>query len=101
MAEKKLLWLAAAALNKRMIETFSKYHVYPYDVQAVLVKSENGLDVILSFPPDFSQVMTKCFSFEQATHPGEDVTRFFTEAAEKFKTVLIMDYFKMNGTRRS
>ena len=86
MAKKKLFLLAAAEINKRMVETFSKYHTHPYDVQATIVNNENGFDVILMFPSDISQIMTKSFSFEQVAHPDEEVNGFFEEAAEKCKS---------------
>jgi hypothetical protein len=78
-----------------MIESFSAFHIHPYDVQAVLLKKENGYDVTIRFSSDFSQVVTAHFSYEQAAHPDEEVTRFFENAANQCRSVLMAEYYKM------
>ena len=95
MVEEKLLRFAAPALYQRMVETFSTYHIHPYDVQATIFKKEDGFDVILRFSNDFSQSVTTFLHNEQAELPDEVVTRFFEEAADKCKSTLIANYFKM------
>ncbi|MDQ0197753.1 hypothetical protein [Neobacillus ginsengisoli] len=95
MVEERLLRFAAPELYQRMVETFSTYHLHPYDVQATIFKSEDGFDVTLRFSNDFSKSVTTYFKNEQAAHPDEAVTRFFEEAADKCKSTLIADYFKM------
>lgn len=95
MAEEKLLRFEAPALYNRMVETLSAYHIHPYDVQATALKDERGLDVSLRFSANFSQLLTKRLRFEQAENPDEDVICFFKEAADKCKSSLITNYFKM------
>ena len=95
LVEERLLRFAAPELYNRMVEILSTYHLHPYDVHATLLKNENGLDVIVRFTADFSQLVTANFSMEQATHPDEAVTGFFEEAAARCKALLIADYYKM------
>ncbi|WP_026584383.1 hypothetical protein [Bacillus sp. J33] len=95
LLEERLLRYAAPVLYDRMIETFSSYHIHPYDVSATALKNENGYDVSLRFSTDFSQTFTHYFRFKQVKEPDEEVTRFFEEAAEKCKSSLIADYYKM------
>lgn len=95
MVEEKLLRFAAPALYQRMVDTFSAFHIHPYDVQGTILKNEAGVEVTLRFSGDFSVTLTSHFCHEQAANPDEEVTRFFEEAAEKCKSLLIADYFKM------
>lgn len=95
MVEERLLRFAVPALYQRMVETFSTYHIHPHDVQATIFKNEDGFDVTLRFSNDFSQSVTTYLKNEQAAYPDEDVTRFFEEAADKCKSTLIADYYKM------
>ncbi|MCM2532024.1 hypothetical protein NDK43_05995 [Neobacillus pocheonensis] len=95
MVEERLLRFAAPALYQRMVETFSTFHIHPYDVQATIFKNESGFDVTLRFSNDFSQTVTIDLKNEQVAQPDEDVTRFFEEAAAKCKSTLIADYYKM------
>jgi hypothetical protein len=95
LLEEKLLRYATPALYTKMVEIFSTYHIHPYDVQASVCKNENGFNVSLKFSADLSQSVSHQFSMEQVKHPEEEVTRFFHEAAEKCKSLLIADYYKM------
>lgn len=91
----KSIRIGTPLLYKRMIETFEKYHIHPYDVQGAVIEEETGFEVILKFANTFNQPETVHFSFEQAKHPDSEVTQFFEEAAEKCKSQLISDYYKM------
>jgi hypothetical protein len=93
--EERLLRYAAPVLYNKMVETFSSYHIHPYDVQATVCKNENGFDVSLKFSADLFQSVSHKFTIEQVAHPDEDVSRFFQESAEKCKSLLIADYYKM------
>lgn len=93
--EERLLLFAAPALYKRMVETFSTFHIHPYDVQGSVLKNEDGFDLTLRFSSNFSQSVTTHVGFEQAMNPDDEVTQFFEETAEKCKSQLISDYFKM------
>ncbi|WP_066062347.1 hypothetical protein [Neobacillus soli] len=93
--EEKLLRFAAPALYKKMVETFSRYNIHPFDIHGTVVKSEDGYEIILRFSQSFSQTVTTTVSFEQASNPDEEVVLFFEEIAEKCKTQLISDYYKM------
>jgi len=93
--EEKLLRFAAPALYQQMADTFSSYHIHPYDIHGTLKKNESGYEVTLRFSQSFSQVMTTQVSFEQAMVPDADVVQFFVEAAEKCKSLLISNYYKM------
>ncbi|WP_430540015.1 hypothetical protein [Neobacillus drentensis] len=95
MLKERLLRFAVPALYNRMIEIFAAYHIHPHDVQATVLKNENGYEILVRFTSDFSQLVTKQFSFEQGEVPDEEVTRFFEEAAESCKSFLIADYYKM------
>jgi hypothetical protein len=95
MADEQLIRYAAPELYQRMMETFSAFHIHPYEVQATLLKKENGYDVTIRFSSDFSQVVTAHFSYEQASHPDEEVNRFFENAANQCRSVLMAEYYKM------
>jgi hypothetical protein len=95
MVEERLLRFAAPALYQRMVDTFSAFHLHPYDVQGTILKNEAVVEVTLRFSGDFSEALTSQFSLEQAENPDDEVTYFFKEAAEKCKSLLIADYFKM------
>ncbi|ETI68961.1 type III secretion system chaperone family protein [Neobacillus vireti] len=93
--EEKLLRFAAPALYQKMSETFSNLNIHPFDVHGTVLKCENGYELTLRFSPSFSQSATTKVSFEQALNPDEEVVRFFEETAEKCKSQLISDYYKM------
>jgi len=93
--EEKLLRFAAPALYQQMADTFSSYHIHPYDIHGTVKKNESGYEVTLRFSQSFSQAMTTQVSFEQAIVPDADVVQFFAEAAEKCKSLLISNYYKM------
>jgi hypothetical protein len=93
--DEKLLRFAAPALYQQMADIFSSYHIHPYDIHGTVIKNENGFDVTLRFSQSFSQSVTTQVSFDQAKNPDKDVVRFFEETAEKCKSLLISDYYKM------
>jgi methylase of polypeptide subunit release factors len=93
--EDRLLRFAAPQLYKKMVEIFSNHHIHSYDVQASVVKKEDGMDVTLRFSSDFSQFVSAFFSSEQAENPDKEVIQFFEETAEKCKSILIANYYKM------
>jgi hypothetical protein len=43
MVEEKLLRFAAPAVYQIMVETYSTYHIHPYDVQATILKKRMDL----------------------------------------------------------
>jgi hypothetical protein len=93
--EEKLLRFAAPALYKKMAETFSSFNIHPYDIQGTVIKNETGFEVTLRFSNSFSQSSATLVSIEQALNPDAEVVQFFEEVAEKCKSLLISDYFKM------
>ncbi|MCH1624324.1 hypothetical protein [Fredinandcohnia quinoae] len=93
--EERLLRFAAPALYQRMVETFSKYNIHPYDIHGTMLKNETGYELKLRFSNDFSQSVSTQISVEQAKNPDEKITHFFEETADKCKNQLISDYFKM------
>lgn len=95
MIEDRLLRFAAPKLYKNMVEIFSNHHIHSYDVQAYVVEKEHGIDLTLRFSTDFSQFVSIFISSEQAENPDKEVAQFFEEAAEKCKSILIADYYKM------
>ena len=95
LLEEKLLRFIAPGFYSKMVDTFSAYHIHPYDVHATAIKREDGLEVSLTFSSDFSQSVTKHFTNEQAIHPDEEVIQFFQEAADQCKSILIANYYKM------
>jgi hypothetical protein len=95
LLEERVLRYAVPALYSRMVEILSTYTIHPYDVQATAIKNDDGYEVSLRFTADFSQSLIKQFSFEQIKLLDDEVNRFFHEAAEKCKSFLIADYYKM------
>jgi hypothetical protein len=93
--EEKLLRFAAPELFKQLTDIFSSYHIQPYDIHGTVKKDETGYDITLRFSQSFSQSISTHVSFEQAMNPDEQVEHFFKEAAEKCKSLLISDYYKM------
>lgn len=95
MLEERLLRFAAPQLYKKMIEVFSNHHIHSYEVQAYVLKINQGMNVTLRFSSDFSMFVSTYVSCKQAENPDNKVIQFFEEAAEKCKTILIADYYKM------
>jgi hypothetical protein len=93
--EEKLVRFSAPVLYKTMAETFSKFNIHPYDIHGTVIKNETGYEITLRFSQSFSQRVSTQVSFEQAMHPDEEVIHFFKETAEKCKSLLISDYYKM------
>ncbi|MBO0961727.1 hypothetical protein J1P26_18645 [Neobacillus sp. MM2021_6] len=93
--EEKLLRFAAPALYQKMSDIFSDLNIHPFDIHGTVTKSENGYELTLRFSPSFSQSVTTMVSYEQALNPDDEVVRFFEEAAEKCKSQLISEYYKM------
>jgi hypothetical protein len=95
MIEERLLRFAAPQLYKKMVEIFSNHHIHSYEVQAFVIKENDGMNITLRFSSDFSQSVTISVSCQQAENPDDEVVQFFQEAAEKCKSILIADYYKM------
>lgn len=95
MIEERLLRFAAPELYRLMDDIFTLHHIHPFDVQAFAVKNEQGIEIILRFTSDFSQFVMRQISHQQAKSPDQEVTQFFEDAAEKCKSVLIGNYYKM------
>ena len=95
LIEERLLCFAAPQLYKKMVEIFSNHHIHSYDVQAYVEKSDQEMDLTLRFSSDFSQTVTTQISCQQAENPDDKVIQFFEETAEKCKSILIADYYKM------
>ncbi|MHC0037840.1 hypothetical protein [Pseudoneobacillus sp. C159] len=93
--EGKLLRYAASALYERMVEVFSQHNIHSYDVHSTVSKQKDGFEVCLRFSTNFAEKMSTRFTEDQVKSPDEDVTEFFNEAAEKCKSQLIVDYYKM------
>jgi hypothetical protein len=91
--EVRLLRFSAPVLYQKIIDIFSKVNLHPYDLHATTVKTEEGFEVTIQFSSSFSQSVTRFVSFDQASNPDEETTRFFTETAEQCKQQLIADYF--------
>ncbi|MBP1933565.1 hypothetical protein J2Z37_003578 [Ammoniphilus resinae] len=95
MMKELSLRIAAPVIYQRMIQTFEKYHIHPYDTQGTAIPKEDGLHIILRFAPDFSRKAETTFSMKQASQPDQEVTHFFEKTAEQCKSELITNYFKM------
>jgi UDP-3-O-acyl-N-acetylglucosamine deacetylase len=93
--EEKLLRFAAPALYQKMVDIFSDLNIHSYDVHGTAMKKEHGLEVTLRFSANYIQEITTYFSMEQVQKPDEEVEKFFKETAEKCKSQLIADYYKM------
>ncbi|WP_442600223.1 hypothetical protein [Neobacillus sp. D3-1R] len=93
--EEKLLRFAAPAIYQKMIEVFSDHNIHSYDVHGTVVKKEDGIEVMLRFSAQFFEEVSIHFSSAQASNPDESMTQFFKETAEKCKSKLISDYYKM------
>ena len=93
--EERLLRFSAPNLYEKMVEIFSRYNIHSYDVYSTVIKDEQGYELVLRFSDAFSQSVTKKISFEQAENPDEEMIEFFKDTAEKCKSQLISDYYKM------
>ncbi|HYK74599.1 MAG TPA: hypothetical protein VEV44_16010 [Pseudoneobacillus sp.] len=93
--EEKLLRFAAPAIYQKMIEVFSDYNIHSYDVHGTVMKKVDGIVVKLRFSAHFFEEASTHFSCEQVSNPNEEVTHFFKEIADKCKSQLIADYYKM------
>ncbi|WP_102275261.1 hypothetical protein [Cytobacillus massiliigabonensis] len=87
--------IAAPILYRRMIETFEKYNIHPYDAHGTVIKTQDCLEITIRHSNSFTEIARTEISFEQALQPDEKLTCFFEQAAEKCKNQLITDYFKM------
>lgn len=93
--EEESLRIAAPNVYERMIETFSKHNLHPYDTEGTVIKKEDGFDISLRLAGSSTSVGTKHISLTQAEKPDEEVTNFFETSAEECKNLLIKNYFKM------
>lgn len=93
--EEESLRIAAPKLYGKMMETFSKYNLHPYDTEGSVLKKENGMDVTLKLAGSHSVVSTTYLSKKQIEQPDDEVERFFETSAEECKNLLIKNYFKM------
>lgn len=89
------LRVEAPAVYDRMIETFSRYNIHPYDAQGAVIKKEEGIEIVLKFSNGFSKTVQTHISADQAKNPDDEVTLFFERAADECKNQLIADYYKM------
>jgi hypothetical protein len=93
--EEMSLRIATPELYMSMVKVFEKHNIHSYDTQGTVMKVENGFEITLKFSNGFSQSVTTHVTLDQAVKPDNEVTNFFEETAEKCKTRLISDYFKM------
>lgn len=93
--EEESLRFAAPKLYGKMMETFSKYNLHPYDTESSALKKEDGMDITLKLAGSNSVVATTHLTRKQIEQPDEDVVSFFETSAEECKNLLIKNYFKM------
>lgn len=89
------LRFAAPNVYQTMVETFKKFNIHPYDAQGTIIATKEGFDITIKSVTTSSEIAKISISREQAKKPDEKVNNFFEEAAEKCKSQLITDYFKM------
>lgn len=94
LQKEESLRIAAPNVYRRMIDTFEKYNIHPYDAHGTVIKKQEGLEITLRLS-NFTEIAKSEISFEQAQQPDEELSCFFEQAAEKCKNQLITDYFKM------
>ncbi|MED3574946.1 hypothetical protein [Cytobacillus praedii] len=95
LQKEESLRISAPNVYKRMIETFEKYNIHPYDAHGTVIKTQEGLEITLRLTNHFTEIAHTKISLDQAQHPDEEISFFFEQAAEKCKNQLITDYFKM------
>ncbi|KOP82758.1 hypothetical protein AMS60_09905 [Bacillus sp. FJAT-21945] len=95
LQKEESLRIAAPNVYRRMIETFEKYNIHPYDAHGTVIKTQEGLEITLRLSNHFNEIAKTEISFEQAQRPDKELSCFFEQAAEKCKNQLITDYFKM------
>ena len=95
LQKEQSLRFAAPNVYHRMVESFKKLNIHPYDVQGTIMAAKDGFDITIRSVATASEITKISISKEQAKNPDEKVDRLFEEAAEKCKSQLITDYFKM------
>lgn len=93
--EEESLRIRAPRVYARMIETFSKYNLHPYDAEATVIQNDNGLDISVKLAGSLTNLGSKHISMKQAEEPDDEVNAFFETSAEECKNLLIKNYFKM------
>lgn len=93
--EEESLRIAAPNLYNKMLESFSKYNLHPYDTESSVIKNQNGMDITIKLAGSQSMLATTKITAKQANEPDEEVISFFESSAEKCKNLLIKNYFKM------
>lgn len=91
--EQESLRIAAPNLYVKMLETFSKHNLHPYDTESSVIKKKNGMDITLKLAGSNSTIATTHITSEQIEQPDEEVITFFESSAEECKNLLIKNYF--------
>ncbi|MBP2239682.1 hypothetical protein J2Z40_000235 [Cytobacillus eiseniae] len=89
------LRIAAPAVYKKMVEIFEQYHIHPYDMQGIVLRKNDGLEITLRLSHNYAELSSTHISFDQVKKPDSKITQFFEQAAERCKDQLITDYYKM------
>lgn len=97
MSHEKQWMLRAVSpdLFDKIISELEKYHIHLNDIQANVIKKEDGLEVIVLFGENFNQSKSRFFTNETVENQYEDIQRFAYDIAEACREVMIADYFKM------
>lgn len=93
--EEESLRFATPRLYERMVETFSKYNLHPYDTEATVRRKHDSIDISIKLTGNAANLASTTISLNQANEPDEEVNTFFETSAEECKNLLIKDYFKM------
>ncbi|WNS73570.1 hypothetical protein RRV45_11610 [Bacillus sp. DTU_2020_1000418_1_SI_GHA_SEK_038] len=89
------LRFAAPHVYQTMVDSFKKFNIHPYDAIGTIKPAKNGYDITIKSANHFSEIATITISKEQALVPDTETENLFQEAAEKCKSLLISDYYKM------
>lgn len=86
-AEPRLFQLLQAELEAQ--------HIHAYDIEAIGVKKENGVDVTLKYGDDYRHSKTRYFANPLIEKQAPAISQFFKEVGEECQKVLVADYYKM------
>src|SRR5699024_7820567 len=93
--KQRMLRAVSPDLFDEITSELEKYNIHLNDIQANVIKKEDGLEVIVLFGENFNQPRSQFFTNESVEAQYDDIQRFAYDIAEVCKEVMIADYFKM------
>lgn len=89
------LRIAYPKVYEKMLKVFAEHRIHSYDTVSTAVKRKDKIKISLKFPGSGFVISEKEFHDTGQLEKKDELISFFEKAAEKCKSELIANYYKM------